>query len=397
MSDHAPMPPSSLEQVLLCQASYRLQKGKPNNSSKHSRLGTAAHTLAAGCLIAGDDATAALGTEIIVENEVFIVDEDMALAVQVYLDYVRRQPGELMVEERVTIAYFDTWGTADAIIADYDAGVLRVVDLKYGTGVPVDAQDNAQLMTYALGAIERMSAVADFHTVIVAIVQPRLDSITEATYTVDALGQWADSVVPVLAVARTDPDSPAIPGEKQCRWCRAKSVCPALKTMVAETTGVSFTGDPVTMHNYQAFPPPESTPGDFFAAVLPKLDLIEDWCKAQRAAANAHLSAGHPIPGYKLVQGRRGNRAWLNPGVVETLMRETFRLKHEDMYDRTVIGPKAAEELLAKDSPRRWAKLQPLIGQADGRPSVVPESDKRPALVIASPDAFPDLSQEQSA
>jgi hypothetical protein len=384
VSDHAEMPPSSLEQVIACPASFRLQKGKPDSSNKHSRLGTAAHTLASECLITGDQAAAALGQEIVVEGDTFVVDLDMSDAVQVYLDYVRRHPGELSVEARVTVSYFDTWGTADAIVADYDAGVLRVTDLKFGTGVPVSAQDNAQLMTYALGALEHLAPVADFHTVVVAIVQPRLDSITEATYTVAELMQWADSVVPVLAVARNDPNAPAVPGEKQCRWCRAKAECPALAEMASKVSEITF--DPL-----------QPDPGARFAEVLPKLDLIEDWCKAQREAANAHMRAGHPIPGFKLVEGRRGNRAWTDTNAVEKLMRETFRLKHDEMYDRTVIGPKAAEDLLAKASPRRWMKLQPHITQGGGKPSVVPMSDKRPAIAVAQSGEFADLSQEDIA
>jgi hypothetical protein len=192
--------------------------------------------------------------------------------------------------------------------------------------------------------------------------------------------------VPVLAVARTDPNAPAVPGDKQCRWCRAKAECPALAKMASEITATVFD------FNYED---PTVTAAQRFAEVLPKLDLIEDWCKAQREAANAHMRAGHPIPGFKLVEGRRGNRAWIDAAAVESLMRETFRLKHDEMYDRTVIGPKAAEELLAKASPRRWMKLQPHITQGGGKPSVAPQSDKRPAIAVAQSGEFADLSSEE--
>jgi hypothetical protein len=111
------------------------------------------------------------------------------------------------------------------------------------------------------------------------------------------------------------------------------------------------------------------------------VDLIEDWCKAVRAETERRLLAGESVPGWKLVQGKRGARAWSSPTDAEATLK-SMRLKQDEMYEFKLISPTSAEKLLAKDSPRRWSKLLDLIIQPEGKPHVAPESDKRPALVV---------------
>lgn len=382
MSDHAELPPSSIEQVLLCPGSHRLQRGLPNSSSSFSREGTAAHMLAARALTEQRDAAGYLGWAFEVEGETFTVDTEMAQAVQVHLDVVRRLPGRLSVEQRVVIDALGTWGTADAIVVDEASATLHVVDLKYGKGVPVSAIGNPQLRAYALGALEEHSLVADIEHVEMWIVQPRVDSVTtERLHYVDLL-DWAEQTRVALDVARTHSEAPLAPGEKQCRFCRAKAVCPALRETVVDTTGITF--DDLTA----------PTQGERLAARLPKLDLIEDWVKAQRAAALEALQAGEEIPGYKLVEGRRGNRAWSHEGQVTDLLRNRFRLKREEMFEHKLIGVAAAERLLAA-SPTRWKKLQQFIHQPVGRPTVVPAADKREAIKPTR-ITFDDLTGDQA-
>lgn len=381
MTAHAELPPSSIEQVLLCPGSWRLQRGAPDTSSYYSREGTAAHTIAARSLLEQSNASVHLGAEVEVEGDVFIVDDEMASAVQVYLDAVRRLSGQLFVEERVVVAKFDTWGTADAIVLDEASATLHVVDLKYGKGVAVSAVGNAQLRTYALGALEEASLVADIEHVQVWIVQPRADSVTTERLHRTELVEWADRARETLDMARTHDAPPLVPGAKQCRFCRAKQTCPALRQIVVDTT-------PVVFEDLTA-----QTEAERLAAVLPKLDLIEDWCKAQRAAALDALTKGCEVPGFKLVEGRRGSRVWSNEGQAADLMRNKFRLKKEEMFEQKLITPAAAERLLA-ESPTRWKRLQQLIHQPGGRPTVVPVSDKRPAVQPARVQ-FDDLTGER--
>ena len=123
--------------------------------------------------------------------------------------------------------------------------------------------------------------------------------------------------------------------------------------------------------------------------------MIEGWCKAIRAKAEAELLAGHPVPGYKLVEGRRGSRRWTNDAEVEQTLK-SMRMKLEEMYDFSLISPTTAEKLHKAGTigPRQWPKLQGLITQSEGKPSVAPATDKRPALVIqATADEFADVSE----
>ena len=118
---------------------------------------------------------------------------------------------------------------------------------------------------------------------------------------------------------------------------------------------------------------------------MEKIGLVEMTASAIRAEVERRLVAGVEVPGFKLVEGKRGNRAWVNPDEAE-LQLKTMRLKVDEMYDLKLISPTTAEKLAkaGKLGPRQWAKLQDQIGQAQGKPSVAPESDKRPAISVAA-------------
>ena len=124
-------------------------------------------------------------------------------------------------------------------------------------------------------------------------------------------------------------------------------------------------------------------------------DLIEAWCKAVRAKVEAELLAGNSVPGFKLVQGRRGARKWADLTAAEQALK-AMRLKVEEMYDLSLISPTTAEKLHKAGTigPRQWPKLQTLVVQPEGMPSVAPESDKRPALAVqASADEFDNVAE----
>ena len=126
-----------------------------------------------------------------------------------------------------------------------------------------------------------------------------------------------------------------------------------------------------------------ATDDGHLAVLMESVDLVEGWCKAVRAEVERRLLAGTAVPGYKLVQGRQGNRAFADEAAAEALMK-TFRLKREEMYDFVLISPTSAEKLAADGiiGKKQWPKLQEMIRRSDGKPSVAPASDKRPALVI---------------
>lgn len=285
----------------------------------------------------------------------------------------------LFVEQRLPIAHLtgedDAHGTADAVIVAGDE--LIVVDLKYGRGVAVLADDNPQLQIYALAALAEFSLAQDFKTVRMVIHQPRLGVVSEWVQTVEELEAFGATVT--AAAQRTrDPDAPLVVGEAACHFCKAKADCPAIRATVMDA-----------FDNVE----PKTAEADVLSDAMAKADLIEGWLKAIRAKVESNLLARIPVPGWKLVQGKRGNRAWSDKDAAEKLLKE-MRVKHDLMYDYSVISPTTADKL-AKDGViglRQWAKVQALITQADGKPSVAPESDKRPALVTSAVGDFDDVT-----
>lgn len=375
-----------------CSGSLALEAGLPDTSSKFADEGTAAHELAAWALEAGNDAAAYIGRIIATDDHEFEVDDDMAANVQTYLDLVRAiaEGGQLLIEQRVDFSHIvnvpDQGGTADAIILLEDE--IVVIDLKYGRGVRVDAEDNEQLRIYALGALAAFDLIADYKRVRTIIAQPRLSYVSEAVYTIAELEQFANQVGEraFIAIKLIDNKDEAYlhlePGEKQCQWCKAKPNCPKLAAHVEDAVGKDFgylTSEAADVDKMLA---DSTTPlSDKMAAV----DLIEDWCKAVRAETERCLFDGVPVPGFKLVEGKRGNRKWSKPADVEATLK-SMRLKVEEMYDFTLISPTTAEKLHKAGTigKRQWPRLQDLITQSEGKPSVAPESDKRPALVLTA-------------
>ena len=155
------------------------------------------------------------------------------------------------------------------------------------------------------------------------------------------------------------------------------ATCPALKAEISDAIGGI------------------ATPADFadlavaeeddVSRAMARVELVEQWCKAIRAEVERRLFAGQPVSGFKLVEGRRGNRAWSNEAAVEKLFK-SFRFKKEEMYDLKLISPTKAEKLLKTKNPGRWEKVDALTSRGDGKPSVAPATDRRPALAVSSSD-----------
>jgi hypothetical protein len=146
------------------------------------------------------------------------------------------------------------------------------------------------------------------------------------------------------------------------------------------------------LENYEAKIATQSN--EDLAVCMESLDLVEGWCKAQRAEAERRLLKGEYLPGWKLVTGKTGSRAWTDENEVREVMKKQYRLRDDVMYDFSLISPTSAEKLHAAGTikPRQWTKLQDLISRSNGKPSVAPATDKRPALDIGKvEDQFDSL------
>jgi hypothetical protein len=305
----------------------------------------------------------------------------------------------------------DAWGTSDVIAAR--GTELQVHDYKHGRGVEVDAEDNAQMLLYAMGALLAVDDVlGPFETVRMVIHQPRIK---------DAPSEWVISAARVRAWAETTgrkaveerlgaermragktltqaqwEDIYLRPNEKSCKFCRAKATCPKLRNEAAKTVFEVTPATPDEFDGLDVAERPKQSDDAWLAAVMAKADLIEDYLKAVRAEVESRLLAGRAIEGWKIVQGRQGNRAWSDANAVEQQLK-AMRLKVEEMYDLKLISPTTAEKLAKAKTigPRQWKALQEHVTRSDGAKHVAPVTDPRPALELTPvEDDFATVSSD---
>ena len=439
MAGHARLSPSSADRWMLCPGSVVLEDGLPDTSNDNSDSGTATHFLAEQCLTTDTHPATFIGRTIVVGASVengfdgarwedqpvlsgwtprfsCVIDDERVVRANAYVQAVKKHAeGAVFAsyEHQVDISAItgeeDASGTTDTAIVTAD-GELQVHDLKDGHG-PVAAEQNKQLRIYALGLYDELSAFCDIDRVRLFIHQPRLSrtadewavsledletfrgEVKEAAFQCEVAAKYATTID--LAMAPTEWNDKFLnPGEKQCQWCKAKATCPKLAAFVEASVGADFDClNEDQVHTTLA----TLVPADpaLLATKMAACNLIEDWIKAVRGKVESELFAGNAVPGYKLVQGKKGARSWKDEAEAETVLK-TMRLKVEEMYDMKVISPPKVEKIFGEKgsapSVKRWNKLQALITQKDGQPSVAPESDKRPALVIDASADFEDES-----
>jgi hypothetical protein len=398
--------------------------------SKPAAEGTVAHFIAAEAFVMDTPAASYVGQEFTADGFTFTVDQDMADNIQVYLDNLREYQGDDGVDIEVEVNYSATlgvkphegWGTSDAIITRADE--ISVHDLKFGRGEAVDADDNVQMQLYALGALEKYGDILGYDDntkVVMVIHQPRVQRAPkEWSCTVGELRAFGEETKRAVHLSKAavwgyagwkNEGRTAVgwehfeteylrPGEKQCRWCPVAG-CSARAKVAARTV---FDASPVTPDEFDQLPDPVSpkahaTDAEWLAASLRKAPLIEQWLKALYVARDQRMQAGEHIPGFKLVLGQQGDRAWTDVTAAEHYLKHGMRLKDDVVYTKKLIGPAGAEKLAKGKEPligeKQWAKLQEMIQRAPGKPTVVPESDDRPAIVVTPiEDEFDDLTKQ---
>lgn len=371
MASHAKLGASNAHRWLVCPGSVSAEDGLPNTSSPFAEEGTLAHELAELSLRTGSAALDAFS------------DQVMADYVRVYVDYVNvlaTGSDAFQIETRVSYADWVSrgFGTADAIIIR--DRVLHICDLKYGMGVRVDAEENPQAMLYALGALALTELVYDVDRVQIHIIQPRLDHISQWEVGVPALLRWAEWVKQRAEETQAK-DAPRVPGEKQCRFCRAKASCAALLRMTQETILADF-------DNLDAMPKADTLTDAQMRQALEAKPLIEAWLSAIETLVKDRLASGAGFPGYKLVEGR-SNRQWLDEQKAEAALRDLIG-EHAAYSPPKLISPAQAEKVLGK---KRAGEITDLVTKPPGAPTLAPENDKRPAINVTADD-FSDCLYE---
>jgi len=361
---HASLGASSAHRWAYCPGSVAASADLPNTSSPFAVEGTTAHDLAELALRAGSSALNHF------ENQ------EMADFVSVYTEYVERLSvgaDMTMIEQRVD---YGDWvpggfGTSDAIVLRGDT--LHVVDLKYGMGVQVYAENNPQGMLYALGAYNEIRHAADVQRVVITIVQPRLDHISEWEISIPGLLKWGEWISQ-RAEATAEPDAPRVAGASQCKFCLAKHNCGAL---LKHTTDAMLT----EFDDLENLPAPDTLTDDQVGAALAAKGLIEGWLNAVQSHVVDRLESGQGFGGFKLVAGR-SSRSWIDECAALKELSDMIGAGRAMTQPKLISPPQAEKALGAK----RKVEIQNLITKTEGKPTLAPESDKRPAVNVQLSD-----------
>lgn len=402
---HASLGASAAYRWSACPGSVRLsaEVDGESGSTVYAREGTAAHELCEMCLNSGRDAIEFIDREI---GE-FTVDEEMAEAVQVYLDAVRAVKDNsalMMVEKKFSLDALLAgtalqglmFGTNDCCVVTRHPELpgqdrLYVYDYKHGRGVAVEVKGNLQLRYYALGASLALShhPIADIEIV---IVQPRArhpdGPVRRETVTPYELVEWSADLVE--AAERTlQPDAPLIAGE-HCGWCPAQGFCPAARDASLAVAKMQF--QPLPEQDPIIVPPaPETLTPEQIGRILDKAEVVKDWIEAVKADAHLRLDRGIKIPGWKLVQ-KRATRKWASDDETTAASLDLMGLDIDQIYVSKIRTVAQVEKSLPKG---QRAALEALYVKESSGTTIAREGDSRAALPDKASADFSPLDQPE--
>ena len=363
MTNHSLLSASSSHRWLHCPPSARLCEGYDDKGSNFAAEGTDAHALCEYKL------RAALGMEAKDPTEdLSWYDAEMEESANGYAAFVMELVEEakkncsdlvVLIEQRLDYSRYvaEGFGTGDCvIIAD---GTLHIVDFKYGRGVLVEAEDNPQMMLYALGALELFDCLYDIDTVSMTIFQPRRGNVSTYTLPKADLYEWADTVLAPTAELAWSGEGEYHCGE-WCQFCRAKADCRERANANME------------LAKYEFKQPPLLTDEEV-EEILGRIDELIAWASDIRDYALQAAIGGKHWTGYKLVEGR-SNRKYTDERAVVAAVRAAGY----DPYEHKVLGVTAMTTMLGKKQFNDI--LGGLVTKPQGKPTLVPDSDKRPAM-----------------
>ncbi len=366
---HALLSASSSHRWLNCPPSARLCENYEDKGSEYAAEGTSAHMLCEYKLkvalgIRAKDPTDDLSfynaeMEDCANGYAAYILELVEMAKQSCADPV------VLIEQRLDFSKYveGGFGTGDClVIAD---GTLHIVDYKHGQGVLVEAEDNPQMKLYALGALEIFDGIYDIDTVSMTIYQPRRDNVSIYTVFKESLYQWAEEILKPTAELAYAGDGEFNCGE-WCLFCKVKHECRARAERNLE----------LAQHDFKLPPLLED---DEIEDILGKIDGLISWASDIKDYALQAALGGKQWNGWKLVEGRSNRRYTDEAAVADAVSAAGF-----DPYERKVLGITAMTSLLGQ---KRFEEvLGGYIEKPQGKPTLVPESDKRPAINTAQQD-----------
>jgi hypothetical protein len=381
MAKHAILSASGASRWLACPPSARLEQNFANSSSVFAQEGTLAHELGELNLRfeLKEITTRSYNSKLkkIRENELFT--EDMLDYVNIYVDTCMEKIAEaksissdavISLEQRLDFSQWvpEGFGTGDmVIIAD---GAIEIVDLKYGKGVRLSAVGNKQMRLYALGAIAEFGFLYDIDKVKMTIVQPRLDSISTDEIAAEELLKWAEEILKPIAELAFKGEGEFCAGE-HCGFCRARYTCKARADKNMELAKYDFQD-------------PNILSCDDISDILGKADELIKWAKdIQDYALDQAVNEGVIFNGFKIVEGRSNRKYTDIAKVAEILIANQY--KEDKIYK-----PKELQGLTNMEKVVGKKKLTELVGsyieKPQGKPVLVPETDKRPVFNAAEAD-----------
>lgn len=369
---HAKLSASGAKKWIACPGSILMEAKVPDKPSAYAAEGTNAHALGeAKIRLAVKEYTKAKYHKAIKDLE---IDDEMEEYTDAYRDFVierfnsakRKDPSAiLLLEQRLDFSEYvpEGFGTGDCLIIA--AGTLDVIDLKYGKGVPVKAEGNPQMRLYALGALAAYDFLYDITQVNMCIFQPRIDNIDDVEMSVEELKAWGEEIRPAAQKAFSGMEEYCAGSHCDSNFCKARPICRAYAERKLE------------MAKYEFKKPAQLDPEEI-SEILEQADALAKWATLiKEYALDEAVNNGVTFPGYKVVEGR-SNRAF---AIDDTLIAAQLIAKgynEDSFYPRKLIGLGALEKYLGKKD------FQKILGEyvikPVGKPTLVPESDKRPAL-----------------
>ena len=386
MPKHAVLSASGAHRWLECPPSARLEESFEDRPSESAKEGTLAHAIAEAKVrnMLIDPLPKRSFNKILKDftnNSMY--QKEMDALTDEYAEYIREimlsytQKPYIAVEVKLNLSTYipEGLGTADCIIIS--GNDLHIIDLKYGKNVPVSAEDNPQLKLYALGAVGEYELFYDIQSIHMHIFQPR-NKNGGGTFTtnVQELKAWGESIRPTVKMAYMGL------GEQKagpwCGFCKAKPICQKHAEKCRELAKLDFKK-------------PELLSREEIGQILQTAKDVASWAKALEEYALSEVLKGNDVPGWKAVEGRK-TRVWTDM----------------DMVFKKLTSSGVSEEILWTKSPLTLAQVEKEIGKKEfnalvgdmvttstGKPTLVPDSDKRESIKIKAADEFKEESSNE--